>query len=144
MALLPSLVLAAESNEVGFSSCIEGVQINLGSQLSISPREIPFIENYLDKPFGERYGLFSKRYKEGLERAFNIKNANDYAEYEQQRNYERGIINSEIVSFSKGSEAVVSVTILACWSETGYSGLETYILELVKTDNKWEINHIAH
>lgn len=132
------------SSEIKSSFCIEGVQVDANKESPVFMNEIPFVQKYLSMPYKERYGYFSEKYQQGLARAFGIKNSDDYEELQKRENYGRTILNSRLVNVDSKSEAVISILLLACWEQEGYSGLETYILDLKKIEDKWKISHIAH
>lgn len=122
--------------------CLDGIYVNFNRELIAENEEISFSENYLKIPYRERYEYFSDKYKSSLERVFSVNNAIAYETLEKKQNYERIITASKVVAVRTGPNSTVTITLLACWSQEGYSGLDTYILDLKKFESGWKIVNV--
>ncbi len=132
-------VIASEKEP---SFCLEGVRVDFDRKLIVENKGISFSENYLKMSYRDRYEYFSDKYKSSLDRVFNVNNAIAYESMEKKENYERVITASRVVAARAGPNATATITLLACWSQEGYSGLDTYILDLKKFENGWKIVNV--
>lgn len=97
------------------------------------------IKKYWKSSYLERYSLFSKEYREALNRAFNIRNAKEYEKHfaDSERTWQKQ-------TYQKAYKAknFIQIIILSTWFEEGYEGVMTFIFDMVKEGHNWKIANI--
>jgi hypothetical protein len=135
-------ISGAYAKELSFDLCKKVLHCTEKAPVDATS-EINFMNGFLNKSYEERYDYFSESYKEGLQSAFKIKNAKEYAELKKKEDHEFIILNERIIEIEKNNETFLKVFIFACWTQEGYEGFKTYEFSLMKINKKWKITHIA-
>ncbi len=98
------------------------------------------VKEYWKKSYKDRYVLFSSGEKKTLKRAYKIEDANDYA---KQFDPERGYYQQVYERVEHGGKWV-TVTVLAFWTQDGYTGVESFFFHLLREDGVWKIGSIMN
>jgi hypothetical protein len=98
------------------------------------------VKKYWISSYKDVYGLLSNDYKEGLKKAQQINNAEEYVKAFSPS--ERVWLRQTYEKVNIQNNNFMQIIVTADWEEEGYEGVMTYIFDMAKEDGNWKIYHI--
>lgn len=108
-----------------------------------SQQAIAVVKKYWATNYAARYALFSNEYKGALKRAFGISDAAGYSKRMINAYFERIWSAARVIAVQAHDVDHVTVTVLVCWEQAGYTGFDGVVFDIARYDSGWLITNIV-
>jgi len=126
------------------TSILAPCDLGMAATSNVENPEVAAAKIVIDEYFSaadRRYELLSHAYKARLRRHAKIKNA---AQYDDAVLPPERVWRRHRYEKATRRDNVIELTVLVDWEQEGYSGVQTFIFDLVQENRRWSIENIMH